>query len=147
MTKSKIRHYSIALFFSSLILAFMGYAFMNPSMFGLGAGLCAWQSVGVGVECSAFLSQAIGQPLLLGMLHLAPLFLLLAVVPQSYDAWKAFAVWALPLFLISVLVSPAMGSSFSALPSRSMVALLLGQIFLTVSVMIMGYNWCKTKDC
>ncbi len=130
--RNKIRIGSGLLFLLFSLLTFSGYMLTFPEYF----------------ELSGFFNHhelSVGEPLYRGMKYITPVFLLLVFVPQTYHSWKKFGLWALPLFVILVAVTPVTGETFSPVPSRDIAALRLSQLFLIISAFIIVYSWWKNR--
>ena len=114
---------------------------MFPEYFGFWE-LCEGTYMQQGVkECFAQFGLSIGKPLYFAAWYIAPVFFILAFLPQTYNSWKKFGLWALPLGVILVAIMPVSGQPFAGVPSRGITALRLAQGFLIISVLIMAYSW------
>ncbi len=103
--------YLFIILVTTIILSFMGYMLTNSPAFGL----CSINEY----SCREPLNH-IGDPLLYGMSALSLVFFLLLFVPQSFGAWKKFAVWFVPLATLLFIFYPDPGSGdlFSPYPEQ-----------------------------
>ncbi len=146
MRNKSFRIQSLVLFVFISLAGLFGYILLVPEFFGFW-GLCEGTYVQQGArECFSEFGTSIGKPLYFASLYIAPVFLLLMFLPQTYHSWKKFGLWALPLIIILVILTPVTGEAFSPVPSRGLAALRLAQGFLIISVLIIAYSWWKEKQ-
>lgn len=77
--------------------------------------------------------------------YLLVVTLILIFVPRStFNSWLKFAAWVLPLAFIYIAMTPVWDSSW--LPFvRDDAALLAGQIFSGISLLLILYKWIKFR--
>ena len=141
----KIRIGFVTFFFVSLLLGFWGYALMFPGYFGLASLSTCMEAPWGEIVCLSDYGLLVGKPLYLGALYITPVFLVIALLPKTYQAWKWFGVWALPLLIVFVKITPVIGDPVTLLPSRSLVAARLSQVFLVISTIIIAYSWWQNR--
>ncbi len=78
-----------------------------------------------------------------------PLSLLtLPLKPSVFEAWKKFAVWAVPVIMILVALIEAVGTG-GGLPGQFHPGLifypLFGIVYFTISFIVIGVSWWKSR--
>lgn len=131
----------LSLFVVSVLLILAGYTLSNPGVLGLESFLCDWYKFGSEIRCGEKYNLIIGQPLFRGLRYVSVSFLLLIILPQTYQSWKKFGLWALPLAVLLTALTPVYGESFGPLPPRDQMAVFLAKVYLIISVIIIMYSW------
>lgn len=104
----------------------LGYIFTYPDRFGI----CDIDT------CSNVMIFGVGEPLLIGVLFLLPIFLLLRILPEAYfKTWLKFGVWYIPLAALWIIITPARGGHFLA-PDKEALTWILGGIYVVVSLTV-----------
>lgn len=99
----------LGLFFLSLIGFVVGYILTNSTSFAL----CLHDQY----SCRDLYNH-IGDPLFYGMGALAVVFFVLTLLPKTFDVWKKFGIWFVPLaaLLFAFYGEPGSGDLFSPYP-------------------------------
>jgi hypothetical protein len=146
MSTNSARRKAVIFLTVSVLLGFVGYIVSHPKMFGLGDMLCDWYRFGGECRCYEIYQPSVGRPLTVGVKYISVPFLILAVIPRTYDSWKRFGYWALPLIIILALLMPPTQGGFHYLPNRSEIALFLSKWYMVVSIIIMAYSWWQQRS-
>ncbi len=114
------------LFVLSLVGIFVGYAILRQPQL---LGLCIDQA-----QClERFITSGIGKPLYFGTRLLPVLFFALIFVPRNiFMVWAKFALFAAPLPLLLILISPATTPEMFT-PERNIVTAPLVNLFVGLS--------------
>ena len=115
----------------SIVLILVGYYLTNPEMFGL----CTPNELGY---CATPYNRSIGQPLVLGMISVSLSLLVLLFRQEAFQAWKKFAVWAIPLGVVPIALTPVQSGGAIGIPSidREIATWLVSGAFLLISLVI-----------
>lgn len=134
MEKKKI----IALGTLSAIGAVVGYMFQKSYQLGL----CYADELTNTFDVSCHrLFERIGDPLAYGMSALVLVFATLVLVPRAYEAWKKFAVWAIPLTALLFILAPEQSSGLGVVafgPTPEQVFKWGSVLFVVVSLVIIA---------
>ena len=77
-----------------------------------------------------------GESLFLGFGQLGIIFLILRFLPKEvFSTWLFFALWYVPLSIVWIMTIPPYGGAFLS-PGRDNIILMLGGIYMAVSVVI-----------
>ena len=114
----------------SLVGFSVGYILSEPYKFGI----CD----GYSIFCYHLVTK--GVALYYGMGALAVVFLILLALPQSFTAWKKFAIWFVPLatLLFTTYQNPASGDLFSPYPEQ--VFQWVSGFYILISLLIIGWK-------
>lgn len=86
-----------------------------------------------------YLSTRVFDPLIYGMSALVLVFATLVLVPRAYEAWKKFAVWAIPLTALLFILAPEQSSGLGVVafgPTPEQVFKWGSVLFVVVSLVI-----------
>lgn len=122
----------------SVLLILFGYIISKQS--GL-IGLCAYKD-----GCmSETLFYGIAQPLFLSIYLLPPLFFALIFVRKEVFSiwWKVMLPVAI-VFLVIVVWAPPLGGLFT--PDRTLVTRALSNIFVTLSILVIGWKYWTLRS-
>lgn len=132
MLKNKLL---ICLLLGSLLLAGVGYYLTSSYEFGL--CYADAQSNVFDVSCHRFYER-LGDPLLYGGGALAIVFALLYAFPQTFSAWKKFAIWFVPLAALLFIFYPDPGSGDFLSPMPEQLFQWVSVLFIVISALIIG---------
>jgi hypothetical protein len=126
-TRKKI----ILLFIISLVALLLGVFLTNSVRFGF----CLHEQY----ACRDILNN-IGDPLFYGMSALSLVFLILALIPQAFSAWKKFAKWFIPIATLIFIFYPQPGSGDLFSPYPEQVFKWASIFYIVISVIIIASN-------
>jgi len=125
----------------SLLLGGVGYYLTSSYEFGL--CIADAQSNTFDVSCHRFYER-LGDPLFYGGGALAIVFALLYAFPQTFSAWKKFAIWFIPLAALLFVFYPDPGSGDFLSPMPEQLFQWVSGLFIVVSALIIGLTNRKT---
>ena len=126
----------LILLLASLLLSATGYIFTNSIQFNL---------CGQNQYSCRDLYNNIGDPLLLGMLAIAIIFLTLLFLPKAWTAWRKFAIWYVPLATLLFIFYPEPGSGDLLSPYPETVLKWVSGIYVAISLVIIAKATLKNK--
>lgn len=121
------------LFILSLIGVVVGFAFAIPEKFGICDEIERF-------TCIRPLTENIAQPLVLGVGAILLTSLILLFTPERvFRAWKKFAVWAIPLGAILIIITPVQcGAALGLCFDKEIVTWLVSGAYLLISMFIIA---------
>jgi len=117
------------------------------SFVGLGVGyyLSKFYQCGNSSFCN-FVYFRLGDSLFYGMGALTFIFLVLYFVPRAFNAWKWFAVWFIPLAAILFAITPEPQGFDLFTPDPETVFRWVSIVYVTISIIIIGWVTLFTKN-
>jgi hypothetical protein len=82
----------------------------------------------------------LGKGLFYGMSALSLVFLILALIPQAFSAWKKFAKWFIPIATLIFIFYPQPGSGDLFSPYPEQVFKWISILYVIVSILIISTN-------
>ena len=126
----------------SLVGLLIGYLLTNS--YNLGFCYSNLTNNTFDVSCHS-LYERIGNPLFYGMSALALIFLILMFIPQSFPAWKKFAVWFIPIATLLFIFYPDPGSGDYFSPYPEQVFRWVSIIYVVISILIISFSVFKQR--
>lgn len=87
-------------------------------------------------------------PLYFFAIFFLPIALILAFVPRSiFISWLKFAVWAIPLLILYIMMTPVNSNAFMNLYPfyRDDAARLAGEVFAGISLILIAYKYFSSR--
>jgi CBS domain containing-hemolysin-like protein len=71
---------------------------------------------------------------------------LLFLKEKVYKSWRIFALWAIPLSLLWIFLTPIHGSGGILATGREYITFLVSGLFLTISYILIAYKTWKWRN-
>jgi hypothetical protein len=126
---------------TGLIISLLGFCsgYLLSNSYELGFCFSNFQTNTFDVSCH-HLYERIGNPLFYGMSALSLVFLILALIPQAFSAWKKFAKWFIPIATLIFIFYPQPGSGDLFSPYPEQVFKWASIFYIVISVIIIASN-------
>ncbi len=132
----KNRKSTVVLLFGSIVAFVVGWVLTSAS-YVVSFGLCLSKT---DTSCVGSVVEGYGQPIFLLSIVLAIASTTLIFLRQeAFVAWKKFAIWAMPIGVILIALTPVQGGSGTiGVPSldREIITWLVSGVFLLISLWI-----------
>ena len=125
------RKITIRLLIISLVGFVVGYVLTNSIQFNI----CTVNKTITEASCINFYER-VGDPLFYGMPALAFIFLILTFIPNTFSAWKKFAIWFIPLATLLFIFYPDPGSGDYFSPYPEQVFRWVSILYVVISIFI-----------
>lgn len=124
------------------------FLFVSLAVFVIGTAigfyLLNFYECGASIFCYDLTTKAYA--LFYGMGALSIVFLTLLALPNTFNSWKKFAVWFVPIISIIFITYDDKGRGFMEIsPSSEHIFLGLSILYILASLAIIGYSHYKSK--
>lgn len=119
-----------------MIVIAVGYVISHPLVFNLCSNMYQFNNY---PGCSDDSIKSLGLPLFFFALYFLPLAIVLAFVPRNiFNSWLKLALWAIPLSIIFIAVTPVNSNAFmDFFPFyRDDAARLAAEVFTAISLVL-----------